>query len=73
MDATLASGKYQGSVTFSGAESSGKGKLLDCAASRAALGWQPRHASYQAFMQQGAVDVYSLDATLEELGRPHGS
>ena len=60
MDATLASGQYVGSVEFTGSESgSKKGKLLDNSATRQQLGWEPRWASYQAFMAAGAKDSYN--------------
>ena len=72
MDATAASGKYEGSVQFTGSEGPGKGKVLDNSASRAALSWQPQYASYQQFMSRGAVDVYSLEAPLQGLGLKHG-
>ena len=70
MDATAASGKYEGSVEFTG-EGSSKGKLLNNDQTRAALGWVPRFASYQQFMSGGAVDVYSLEAPLQGLGLKH--
>ena len=61
MDATLASGQYAGSVEFTGSESGNKkGKLLDNSATRQQLRWEPRWASYQAFMATGAQDWYSV-------------
>ncbi len=60
MDATLASGCYEGSVEFQGSEASSKvGKRLDNWATRAQLGWAPEWPSYQAFMAAGARDWYA--------------
>ena len=62
MDATLASGRYAGSVEFTGAEAdSRRGKRLDSSATRQQLGWAPRWASYQGFMAAGAKDWYSSE------------
>ena len=70
MDATAASGKYEGSVQFTGSEGP-PGKLLDNSQTRAALDWAPRYASYRQFMEAGAVDVYALEAPLQGLGLKH--
>jgi hypothetical protein len=59
MDATLASGAFSGNVEFTGAESSNKGKHLDCTATKQALGWQTKYQSFQAFMASGAKDWYN--------------
>lgn len=59
MEATLASGKFQGTVEFTGAEGPVKGKRVENAATRAALGWQPVYTSYEGFMRAGAEDVYT--------------
>lgn len=59
MDATIASGAYEGSVEFTGNESSNKGKLLNASTTRGALQWTPRYSSYQAFMAAGAKDWYT--------------
>lgn len=58
MDATLASGAYDGAVEFTGSDSAVKGKRLYATATREALQWSPRYSSYQAFMAAGAKDWY---------------
>ena len=45
MAATLASGAFQGSVKFTGAEGPVKGKRMSNAATRAQLQWQPKYPS----------------------------
>lgn len=59
MDATIASGAYEGAVEFTGIENSVKGKLLNNSATRGDLQWSPRYSSYQAFMAAGARDWYT--------------
>ena len=60
MDATLASGRYEGGVEFQGSEANSKtGKRLDNSATQGQLGWAPEWASYQAFMAAGARDWYT--------------
>ncbi|KAK9902760.1 hypothetical protein WJX75_005123 [Coccomyxa subellipsoidea] len=59
MDATIASGAYEGAVEFTGSENSVKGKLLNNSATRGDLQWSPRYSSYQAFMAAGARDWYT--------------
>ncbi|BDA51136.1 hypothetical protein COCOBI_18-0110 [Coccomyxa sp. Obi] len=59
MDATLASGAYEGAIEFTGSESAVKGKRLNASATRGALQWSPRYSSYQAFMAAGAKDWYT--------------
>ena len=59
MDATIASGAYSGSVEFTGQADAKKGKILNNAATRAALQWQPNYKSYKDFMAAGAKDWYT--------------
>jgi len=66
MDATLSSGRYTGTCTFTapvGGDGDGEGKRVDNAATRERLGWTPRHKSFQAFMEMGAIDAFASDAT----------
>lgn len=46
MAATLDSGSFQGSVTFTAPEGPVKGKRMSNPATRAQLGWQPKYPSY---------------------------
>lgn len=46
MAATLDSGAFQGSVTFTAPEGPVKGKRMSNPATRAQLGWQPKYPSY---------------------------
>ena len=58
MDATMASGCYQGAAELVGQEGDNKGKLLSNTATRQALGWEPVHRSFEDFMAAGARDFY---------------
>ncbi|KAK9802050.1 hypothetical protein WJX73_006937 [Symbiochloris irregularis] len=58
IDATVASGCYEGSAELVGPEGGSKGKQLSNAATREALGWEPKYSSFEAFMSQGAQDFY---------------
>lgn len=72
MSATLASGAFQGSVTFTGAEGPVKGKRISNGATRASLQWQPKYPSYDAFMRQGkAQDWYTAQQGGAVAGAPH--
>ncbi len=62
MDATIASGAYEGGVEFTGSEGSNKGKRLNASNTRDALQWAPQYSSFQAFMASGAKDWYSEEA-----------
>lgn len=59
MDATLASGAFQGSVEFTGSaeECPGPGSSNDL--TRAELAWTPKYESFKAFMASGAQDFYT--------------
>lgn len=58
VDATVASGCYEGSAELTGPEGGSKGKQLSNTATREALQWQPKYTSFEAFMSQGAQDFY---------------
>ena len=62
MDATLASGAYEGRCSLTGAPGGGQplGKLnVDCSWTREQTGWAPKHGSYAEFMAAGALDSFS--------------
>ncbi len=59
MDAAEACGAFEGAAEFTGAPGRSRGKRLDNAATRAALGWAPRYASFADFAAAGARDWYS--------------
>ena len=59
MEATLASGAYSGDVKFTGQEDAKKGKILNNAATREIVDWQPKYESYKDFMAAGAKDWYT--------------
>lgn len=70
MAATLASGAFQGSVKFTGAEGPVKGKRMSNTATRQQLQWEPRHASYVEFMErEKAQDWYASELVVA--GMPH--
>ena len=73
MAATLASGAFQGSCTFTGVEGPVKGKRMSNAATRQQLQWAPKYGSYVDFMRQHkAVDWYSQqEAAAAVAGMPH--
>lgn len=62
MDAVEASGAYAGTVEFTGAPGASSGKRMDNSATRRALGWAPRYASFGDFVAAGARDFYTSDA-----------
>ena len=68
MDATIASGAYSGAVEFTGQKDDKTGKILNNAATRNSLNWQPKYKSYKDFMAAGARDWYS-ENPIE--GAPH--
>jgi len=68
MEATLASGAYSGDVKFTGPEDAKKGKILNNAATRKKVGWQPKYKSYKDFMAAGAKDWYTENPVE---GAPH--
>ncbi|KAL4418741.1 hypothetical protein ABPG77_006414 [Micractinium sp. CCAP 211/92] len=71
MAATLDSGAFQGSVTFTAPEGPVKGKRMSNPATRAQLGWQPKYPSYADFMRQtGAKDWYTAQEAAVA-GMPH--
>lgn len=71
MAATLDSGAFQGSVTFTAKEGPVKGKRMSNPATRAQLGWQPKYPSYADFMRQtGAKDWYTAQEAAVA-GMPH--
>ena len=74
-DAAVESGAYPGAnkVAFTAAQPTGKGrgKRLDAAGTRAALGWAPKHASFLEFVRAGARDAYTQDERLSAAGAPH--
>jgi nucleoside-diphosphate-sugar epimerase len=51
--AALRMKRYEGrsAPAFVGAEG-GAGKVLDCSATRAALGWQPKYPTFEAFVER---------------------
>lgn len=59
MDAAEASGAFEGAVEFTGEPGASRGKRLDNAATRAALGWAPRYPSFAEFAAAGARDFYT--------------
>ena len=58
MDATVASGSYEGTAELTGKEGDSKGKLLNNFATREALGWKPTYPSFESFMARGTQDFY---------------
>ncbi|KAK9814534.1 hypothetical protein WJX72_007487 [[Myrmecia] bisecta] len=70
MNATLASGVFNGEVTFTGEEGPSKGKLMGNCRTREALHWRPKYPSFEDFMLSGAQDVYSM-SDLFAVGQPH--
>ena len=48
----------------------GRGKLLSCAATRAALGWAPKYPSFAEFFAAGARDWY-YENEAAPAGAPH--
>lgn len=62
MNAVEASGAYEGAVEFTGAPGASSGKRMDNSATRNALGWAPRYASFGEFAAAGARDFYSSEA-----------
>ncbi|PRW58245.1 NAD(P)-binding domain [Chlorella sorokiniana] len=72
MAATLASGAFQGSYKFTGAEGPVKGKRMSNEATRAQLQWQPKYPSYDSFMRQNkARDFYTEQQAAAVAGMPH--
>ncbi len=59
IDACLTSGKFSGSVEFTGQETSKKGKMMSNCQTREALDWQPKYSSFEEFMAAGANDFYN--------------
>lgn len=59
VDACLTSGKFSGSVDFTGHETSKKGKMMSNCQTREALDWQPKYSSFEDFMAAGANDFYN--------------
>ncbi|KAL0019454.1 hypothetical protein WJX77_002659 [Trebouxia sp. C0004] len=59
IDACLTSGKFSGSVDFTGQETSKKGKMMSNCQTREALDWQPKYSSFEEFMAAGANDFYN--------------
>lgn len=59
MDATLASGAFQGSVTFTGPSEQSAAPGSSNADTRKALDWRPKYPSYTEFMAAGATDFYT--------------
>ena len=68
MEATIASGAYSGAVEFTGQKDAKMGKILNNAATRDALNWQPKYRSYKDFMAAGAKDWYTENPVE---GAPH--
>lgn len=59
MDATTASGKFEGSCTFTGQEGGDPGKRVSNDKTCKALKWKPKYTSFVSFMQGGAEDFYT--------------
>merc|ERR1711963_1258812 len=59
MDATVATGKYEGGCVFTGQEGDDKGKRVSNLKTKAALGWEPKYKSFVSFMEAGAEDSYT--------------
>ena len=58
MDATVASGAFEGSCRFTGQAEPHSGPGAANAATRETLQWSPKYSSFQEFMQRGAKDVF---------------
>lgn len=58
MEATIASGAYEGKAELTGEPGGSKGKRMSNGATREATGWHPKYTSFEAFMSQGAQDFY---------------
>ncbi|PSC68244.1 NAD(P)-binding domain [Micractinium conductrix] len=74
MAATLDSGAFSGSVTFTGPEGPVKGKRMSNPATRKQLQWEPKYPSYAQFMRDSkAHDWYSeQEAKMAAVaGMPH--
>lgn len=63
MEATIASGEYEGAAELIGAEGDSKGKLLCNDATRQALGWSPKYTGFESFVANGAQDFYKTSAS----------
>mmetsp|Transcript_36403 Transcript_36403/g.102832 ORF Transcript_36403/g.102832 Transcript_36403/m.102832 type:complete len:364 (-) Transcript_36403:68-1159(-) len=69
MDAVIATGKYEGSCTFTG-EPGAQGKNMSNEKSRQELQWEPKYSSFSAFMAAGATDFYS-ESSAVTMGAAH--
>lgn len=74
MAATLKAPQFAGgSYRFTGPEGPVKGKRCNNPRTRAQLGWEPKYASFRAFMEGGGQDWYSAaeQAGKVPAGMPH--
>ena len=58
MDATVSSGLFEGSCKFVGAQDSEPSAGSSNAATREALQWHPKYASFTKFIESGAEDIF---------------
>lgn len=71
MAATVATGAFQGSYTFTGQEGPVKGKRMSNAATRAQLQWEPKYPSYVEFMAQTKAQDWYTQQEAAVAGMPH--
>eukprot|EP00891_Asterochloris_glomerata_P002053 jgi/Astpho2/2053/Aster-00549 len=71
IDAALASGRFKGSVEFTGAEGNSKGKLMSNKRTQEKLDWAPKYHSFEEFMAAGGKDSYSASDLYSCMGAPH--
>ncbi len=58
MDATVASGLFEGSCKFVGSQESEPSGGSSNAATQEALHWSPKYASFKEFIDSGAQDIF---------------